>query len=235
MSAMIEAIERIAAYYSSFDAPTSLDMKVFYWMLNNGYDAVGKDVRELRKSLSPETLQKVVSNYSTPKLTLEQIQEITRDYPFQLPLEIIDLYQKGNGCLPIGLADTSKDWNSFDNYFNFPFITDDSFFSLEKAMSMYKGLVRQAMHSDKIDPRWFPIDCFEDLILAVIGSEEQQVTSPVISFYDSDFILKIEWPSLTNMLLAWVEIREQSLNEHEHEFAIEKIHKKYSKGKSKTA
>ncbi|MHC5745297.1 MAG: hypothetical protein ACYTXT_26015 [Nostoc sp.] len=86
MSAMIEAIERIATYYSSFDAPTSLDMKVFYWMLNNGYDAVGKDVRELRKSLSPETLQKVVSSYSTPKLTLEQIQEITRDYPFQLLL-----------------------------------------------------------------------------------------------------------------------------------------------------
>ncbi|BAZ15736.1 hypothetical protein NIES4071_76080 [Calothrix sp. NIES-4071] len=62
-------------------------------------------------------------------------------------------------------------------------------------------------------------------MLAVIGSEKQEEASTVISFYDTDFTPTIEWPSLANMLFAWVEIREGRLDD----LVSYAIHQKYGR------
>lgn len=48
-----------------------------------------------------ELVNEHFDNYQ-PRLTLEQIEEIVEPYRFKLPQEVYDLYQVGNGCLPIG-------------------------------------------------------------------------------------------------------------------------------------
>lgn len=237
MSAIMQVIDRIAIYYAGFrEVRTTLDMKVLSWMLSNGYKLVnGLHIKDYKKILSPETLQEVVLDCQAPRLTLEQIKAITNDYPFELPIEICDLYQRGNGCLPIGLDEPAKDWNSLDNYIDFSFGGDDSFLPLEEAMRLYQAF-RESRESYgcNIEPRWFPIYCFEDWIIVVVGSENQQETSPIISLYDSDFIPKIEWLSLTNMLLTWIEIRQRGLKESTNKSEIEAIHEKYGREAGKT-
>ncbi|BAY08544.1 hypothetical protein [Calothrix sp. NIES-2098] len=237
MSAIMQAIDRIAIYYAGFkNVITTLDTKAFYWMLGNGYQLVnGLSIKDYKKQLSSEELQQVVLDCYSPRLSLEQIKAITKDYPFELPIEIYDLYQRGNGCLPIGLDEPAKDWNCLDNYTDFSFRDVNSFLTLEEAIRLYQNFVDYRENYGKnIDPRWFPIYCFEDWILAVIGSENQQETSPVISFYDSDFIPEIEWPSLTNMLLTWIEIQEKALKDSTNKSEIEAIHQKYGREAGKT-
>lgn len=120
--------------------------------------------------------------------------------------------------MPIGLdKNSNKDWNSFDNYFYFPDL-DEPFYSLEKGMNRYKELVSfPQRYGEDIDPRLFPISEFEDSIHAVIGCEEQEETSPVF-WLNADCLQAnieyIEWPSLTNMMLAWAEIIERNLNRY---------------------
>lgn len=229
MTAINQAIDRIAIYYASFETPTMLDEAACLWVLSNDRSAAQKGVTitEAKKLLSDETLQKLVSNYYPARLNLEEIKSITKDYPFQLPREIYDLYQRGNGCLPIGLDDSLKDWSSFNNYTSFSLWGDHSFLTLHEAMSAYNNFAycRENYEYD-IDPRWFPISYFEDSVLAVIGSEEQQDVSTVISFYDSDCIPTVEWPSLTNMLFTWIEIREKRLKDS---IEIDAVHQKYGR------
>lgn len=217
MTAINQAIDRIAVYYASFEAQTMLDEAACYWVLSNDRNAGkrGVSITEAKNTLSDETLQKIVSDYYPypARLTLDEIKSITKDYPFQLPIEIYDLYQRGNGCLPIGLDDSLKDWSFFGNYTSFSFWGDHSFLTLEDAMRLYKCFVNAYSCGYDVDLSWFPISCYEDAILAVIGSEEQQEASTVISFYDTDFTPTIEWPSLANMLFAWVEIREGRLDD----------------------
>lgn len=207
MSEIMKVIDRIAVFVEQKSSHTRLDTLTFEWMLGNSYHVIGKsteEIKNLRNSLSHETLQEITQAYA-PRLTLEQIQEITRDYPFQLPVEMCELYQRGNGCLPIGLDSPSKDWSSFDNYFDFPDL-EKPLFPLEKAIRIYKSLTdSRELYGYNVDPRWFPISYFEDCIQAVIGNEKQQDTSPVIYFYDSDFIPEIEYLSLTEMLESWLQ------------------------------
>ncbi|WP_144405721.1 SMI1/KNR4 family protein [Aliterella atlantica] len=207
MSSIMQVIDRIAVYYARLQPTTTLDTKVYEWLLCNGYkDIQISQVRDYRQKISPD-LQAILSNSYPPRLNLEQIKAITQDYPFELPVELCDLYQRGNGCLPIGLDDAAKDWTSFDNYVNFPFDGNYSFLPLQEAMRLYQAFTKS---SDDIDPRWFPISYFDDRILSVIGSEQQQETSPVIGFYDSDFTPKTKWSSLTNMLLTWIETQQKA-------------------------
>lgn len=207
----MQVIDRIALYYASLQAPTTvLDIKVYEWLLCHGCkDVEVFEARNYRQKLSLETLQEILSGSYAPRLNLEQIEEITQDYPFALPVELCDLYQRGNGCLPIGLDDATKDWTSFDNYVNFPFDGNYSFLPLQEAMRLYQAFTKSSNYGD-IDPRWFPISYFDDRILAVIGSEHQQETSPVIGFYDSDFTPKTKWSSLTNMLFTWIETQQKA-------------------------
>lgn len=187
-------------------------------MICSGYDpSFGSDSKITTKDLTSDQIKELELSAGgyPPRLSLQQIKETVRDYPFQLPIELYDLYQKGNGCLPIGLGE-EKDWDSLDNYFEFPIGGDESFYPLERAMEQYRVLVADREEFKyNIDPHLFPISEFERRMHVVIGSEKQQETSPVF-LLDTDggsFELRMEWPSLTNMMLAEAEIRERSLKQ----------------------
>ena len=228
---MNKVIDRIAAYYSNWNVITMLDVMAFdYWQISNNYPVQEiYDYKECRNQLSSQTLRKIESNHDSPRLDLKEINAIVKDYPFQLPTELLDLYQRGNGCLPIGLDDSSKNWNSFDNYIDFSFIGNSSFLPLSQAMDMYQSLAEDKKYCPSIDLRWFPINCYEERILAIVGSEQQQETGAVISFYDVEYIPEAEWSSLTGMLSAFIEIRERELKHPEDESEIDIVYQKYGR------
>ncbi|WP_309738112.1 SMI1/KNR4 family protein [Chamaesiphon sp. OTE_20_metabat_361] len=134
-----------------------------------------------------------------PKLSPAQIQEITLNYPFQLSVEFHRLYQRANGIFPIGIG--SKDWNSFNNYFILNKTGwEESLLDLQSAMYMYQGFSNY-----KIDPHLFPIMSFEnDVIWAVMASEEQKDISPIYAVSVEGGEPKIIWSSLAEMLSAWL-------------------------------
>lgn len=61
------------------------------------------------EDLSPERIQELdqrireLGHLPPPRLTLDEINDILTDYPYQLPVEFNDLYQRGNGVLPLGV------------------------------------------------------------------------------------------------------------------------------------
>jgi hypothetical protein len=159
-----------------------------------------------------------------PRLSIQQITEITRNYPFNLPTELLELYQIRNGCLPIG-SDSDQDWNSLDNYFAFPDRYLARWLPLGEAMSYYP------VSNYGCDPKLFPIIMgFERRNWGVIGSESNCSSSPIF-FYFCDYPqhLKLAWSSLTSLLSAWVEIKEQQLDQEDDE-RIMKIASRYECG-----
>ncbi|MEH1949903.1 MAG: hypothetical protein V7K77_23560 [Nostoc sp.] len=200
---MTDVINRIAVLAEQRDYISNLRAA----MICSGYNP-----KRTTKELSPEEIERIVPiEFIPPRLSLERIEQITKDFPFYLPLEVYELYQRGNGCLPIGLGE--KDWESFNNYFPFPNL-DEPFYPLVKAMERYRALDEYREKYD-IDPRFFPISEFEHCIRIVIGAEEQQESSPVLTFYTDCFEPRMEWTSLTNMILAWVEVEERGLRIYE--------------------
>jgi hypothetical protein len=203
MSGITDIINRIAALAEQRDYMSNL---------RGGMICSGYDPKRATKELSPEEIERIVPiEFIPPRLSLDQIEQITEDFPFYLPLEVYELYQRGNGCLPIGLGE--KDWESFDSYFTFPSI-DEPFYPLRKAIERYRDLDKYREKYD-IDPRFFPISEFEHYMRVVIGAKEQQESSPVLILYTDCFDHQMEWPSLTNMMLAWVEVEERGLSRYE--------------------
>lgn len=208
--------ERIASCAENEEFESCLEIWVKEWLF----------IKKLPINLKPQQLnstqlEAILSEYAhtySPKLSSIEIQKIIQDYPFKLPLDLLETYQIGNGCFPIGLKENpQRDWNSFDNYFYFPYGSEMVLLPLEKSIEIYRSLVStQQQYQTYFDPHWFPIAAYEDSYISVIGSEDIQQTSSLISFYDTDYHLQIEWPSLTNSLLAWLEIKEQNLK-HYHE------------------
>ena len=169
--------------------------------------------------------------YSCPssgflRLDIQQITELTRDYSFNLPTEILELYQMGNGCLPIGL-DPCKDWNSPKNYFMFSDAYHAQLLRLEQAMDYYHYDIELPISRNQrnINTRLFPIIVGNyRRFWAITGTESQSNSSSVV-FYHSDYPerTKLVWSSLTNLLQAWVEIKEQQLNVPKDEDKVIKI------------
>lgn len=193
------------------------------FMICSGYDP-----KITTTDLTPDQIKElelIAGDYPL-RLSVQRIKETVRDYPFQLPIELCELYQKGNGCLPIGLG-KEKNWDSLDNYFVFPNL-DEPFYPLEEAMERYRALVAyREKYKYNIDRHLFPISEFEHRMHVVIGSEKQQETSPVFSLDTDWFQPRMEWPSLTNMMLAEAEIIERSL-EHDMKES-EAIWRKYGR------
>jgi hypothetical protein len=163
-----------------------------------------------------------------PRLTLDQIEEVIEPYRFNLPQEIYDLYQIGNGCLPLGTSE-DEDWDSIYNYFYFP-SSEAPFWTLRNAMSAY------ANHLIDCNPRLLPICTYgDDSVLLVLGSNERQENSPLLMTYDhcldSDLSqMEIVWPSLTNMMLAHAERYEALYEGRLTETEKTNIYQKYSSG-----
>ena len=138
----------------------------------------------------------------TPRLSVDEINLILSDYPYQLPIEFCELYQRGNGFVPIGLGD--KDWNCYYNYTMLPGTSDLSWSPLHEAMAYYKKL-HQMHDNDELDPKIFPMMSFERWLWTITGSETQQSTSPVFRFHLNDicsknFKMDIACNNLTEMI-----------------------------------
>lgn len=204
MSQIIEAVKRIANCYRQRNRANMPAQLLGYYP---PYQTVKNAIR---KNLDPnqlELIERHLGNYQ-PRLSMEEIKQITKVYLFQLPQELYDLYLIGNGCIPIGISEDT-DSDSVFNYSYFPSYTA-SFYTLQDSMKCYMDMMIED------NPLVLPIcPCYrEDVVLAVIGSEEQQETSPVLITY-SDYIaeedpsnMNVLFPSLTNMMLAHAELCE---------------------------
>ncbi|WP_373547170.1 hypothetical protein [Chamaesiphon sp.] len=183
------------------------DNVVEHYCCPNGYNLLKPE--EIKNRLSPERIgelnQEIIlrQHLPAPRLTIEEIDAILSDYPYKLPVEFYNLYQRGNGVLPIGLGD--KDWNCYYNYFYFP-DPEMSLLSLGEAMKIYGYLFKYLNEGwSKVEPNIFPLISTEVGIWAIGGSNIQQPTSAVFHFHADDissenFQMKIVWNNLTEMI-----------------------------------
>jgi hypothetical protein len=137
-----------------------------------------------------------------PRLSVDEINVILSDYPYQLPIEFYELYQRGNGYVPIGLGE--KDWRCYFNYTMLPGTSDILWHPLHEAMSYYKEL-HQMYTNSNLDPKIFPLMSFERRLWAITGSDTPQSTSPIFCFHSDDvdsknFNMNTACNSLTEMI-----------------------------------
>ncbi|PSF37587.1 hypothetical protein C7H19_08490 [Aphanothece hegewaldii CCALA 016] len=224
MSVIVDAVKRIAVIAKRHNFINLLENLLSEHYPYPSYKSVwsGQLMQEQSK-----LVDEYLSGYQ-PRLTSEQIKKIVESYRFKLPKEIYDLYQIGNGCLPIGTSE-KEDWNSIYNYFNFP-SSENKLWTLKKAMDAYCSFMID------FNPRLLPICAYgDDSVLLVMGSSEPQETSPLVRTYDhclDDDLSKMEvvWPSLTNMMLAYAEWYEALYSGGLTEITEEAIYQKYSSG-----
>lgn len=212
MSSMTQAIDRIVSHYSTMsNITTILDERMLDWMIHNRNhdDWHGVPLSELKDKLTPEEVLRIQSTSAAPRLDLEQIRSITAQYPYLIPQEICTLYQRGNGCFPLHL-DLDQNSDSLDHYTRFPYEWEGSFYDLERGMAEYQ---LQSQDNTLYDPHWFPFYGDEVYTMVWVGHETQQDISPVIRFCweDDPDSFVIEWPSFTNMFLAYTEIQIRGL------------------------
>ena len=192
---MNEVIDRFAAGAAKNPRNNVLELYSFphdYGVLDE------KDIESLNKTIVK------AHRLAPPKLSISEIDSALSDYPYKLPMEFYELYQRGNGFLPIGLGD--KDWNCYYNYFVFPSGSDIHWHQLHESMEYYRYF-RQGVidYSYKIEPNIFPLMTFERWVWAIAGNEVQKETSPVFHFHGDDishdsFMMTVEWSSLTEMI-----------------------------------
>lgn len=152
-----------------------------------------------------------------PRLSKIEIDEIIEEYPYKLPKEIYDLYQKGNGDgLPIGL---NRNYDVYTNYCFFP-NSDTIWYNLKKAMDLYQGI----KNYEKIDDKLFPLLTNELCLYAIMGSKEQKQTSSMYSMYHDDIPLipRLVSYSLTSLMLACAERMEKGYSNVSSEYLMNK-------------
>lgn len=159
------------------------------------------------------------------KLTDMQIAQAIADYPFHLPKELLELYRFGNGCLP-ATSRTDCNWDSPEGYFVFP---DPGYsidlLTLTESIDCYRSFIAST-YNEQVDQKLFPIISGpERRTWATFANEEKCLRSPIVLCEDLRHPHPA-WPSLTNFLLAWVEVKEQQL-EATDEAEIEQIVRKY--------
>jgi hypothetical protein len=223
MSLIVGAVRRIATVAEQRKFP-NLPGDII-----SSHDPYPPFKRVMPTELTQEQTELVNENFDNyqPRLTLEQIEEIVEPYQFRLPQEVYDLYELGNGCLPIGTSE--EDWNSVYNYFNFPGF-ENPFWTLRGAISAYcDRLIHQ-------NSRLLPICAYEDeSVLLVLGSNESQESAPLLlseghRLDDDPLEMEIIWPSLSNMMLAYAERYEALLDGSLTDVTKEEIYRKYSSG-----
>ena len=138
-----------------------------------------------------------------PRLNHQEIQLLSEAIPFELPVELYELYKRGNGCLPIGTG--QKDWNRYENYCAFP--------NAEAPMMSLADSIK-CLREDMVQRSLIPVAYPEDRGAYLIQCDTQQTeTAPVILSYEEpgDEIVSPKWPSLTNMLMAHTEFIERNI------------------------
>lgn len=151
-------------------------------------------------------------------LSYEEIIEKTKDLPFCLPREVIELYRWGNGT-----------WKEEEAYGCF-FFNTYTFLSLESALEIYKSYTaswldcKYSSHPPQLNDDdliwknarwnkcWFPI--MEDLdgkgLLAIVLNQQQTEITPILDIYWEDFDDEpyIIYPTLTKMIQAEADLYE---------------------------
>ncbi|NET05374.1 MAG: SMI1/KNR4 family protein [Symploca sp. SIO2B6] len=225
MSLIIDAITRISviAAQRNFANIPGEHIAMSRWIPNSARFANLEDLTEEQLG--------AVSNYDVPKprLTLDEIKKLTASCRFSVPQEFIELYQIGNGCLPIGISE-NKDWDSAYNYFYFPSM-HNGFLPLTDVVGIYQ---QYWIHTA---PQILPFARHgpDGLTLCMIGSNESADTAPIVWTYDESINAstsreKVLWPSLTNMMLAYAEYWESQNESTEPEDRAMKIYQKYGGG-----
>ncbi|BDA66881.1 hypothetical protein CAL7716_010470 [Calothrix sp. PCC 7716] len=121
-----------------------------------------------------------------PGLTRAEINEIVKDFQFQLPQELYEFYEWHNGCNSYG--DLIPDY--------------DKFFSLQYALTNYESWLSW----ERWNPHWFPIlDGNGDFRYAIVVGEE---TAPIWHIDPECGIEEIRWDSLTDLFNAAAECYE---------------------------
>ena len=166
-------------------------------------------------NLTPEETKSITPKHKL-KLSKDEINEIVKDYPFKLPVEIYDLYQRGNGVnLPIGL---DNDFDIYTSYFVFP-ASDTGWYSIEKAMDLYRGI----KDYEEIDDIYFPLFSNEWYLYVIRGSNKQEEVSSIFAI-DRGLPGKpsVASSSLTNLMLACAERMEKSGSNISNEYLMKK-------------
>ncbi|WP_310484511.1 hypothetical protein [Chamaesiphon sp. VAR_48_metabat_403] len=123
-SSILDAIEKIALCAAKRKVTTAAEE----------FAAIEKEASKYGNKWQPPTY--------LPRLSVEETKNISKDLPFELPVEFYDLYSKGNGYLPISMND-DLDWSSLDNYFIYRSIvlnTDEEWMSLEGCLKLYEDI-----------------------------------------------------------------------------------------------
>ena len=151
-------------------------------------------------------------------LSYEEIIEKTKDLPFCLPREVVELYRWGNGTWKEEEAHGCLFYNSY------------TFLSLESALEIYKSYTTSwldckfSSHPPQLDDdklnwknarwnkRWFPImeDLDEKGFFAIVLNQQHIETTPVLDIFWEDFDGEpyIIYPSLSKMIQAEAELYE---------------------------
>ncbi|MBW4601409.1 MAG: HEAT repeat domain-containing protein [Calothrix sp. FI2-JRJ7] len=148
-----------------------------------------------------------------PGLTRAEINEIVKDFQFQLTQELYEFYEWHNGC------------NSFG--YIIPFY--DNFFPLKEVLTNYQSWLSW----ERWNPHWLPIlDGNGDYRYAITVGEE---TAPVWHIDPECGIEEIRWDNLTDLFLAAAECYETGayyIDEEgylkEDEQRVIKIQRKYN-------
>ena len=181
---------------------------------------------EQKQYKSLHFLEKVESIKAKTKLRFssQEIDNIVKEYPFKLPVEFYELYQRGNGInLPIGL---NRNYNYFSNYFAYlgQFTT---WFPLEEAIDLYQNLANSYIKNGKLDSNIFPIFNNEICTYVVRGNKKQQSTSPIFAINEALETYQV-CPTVSNLMLAHLETIEQSdVNGRRNEENIDAIAEKH--------
>jgi hypothetical protein len=121
-------------------------------------------------------------------LGYEQIQEATRELPFELPLEIYELYMWRNGgsleMLPMPDLADEVDYEVIQR-----------FFPLNEAVGIAKDW----------NNGWFPLFDTDGVIFWLVGTQDKQKTSPIFCNDEFDLPDEPRFQSLAEMMAASVE------------------------------
>lgn len=199
MSKMTEAMDRIAIYAEQNNY-TSLQQGYIHFVY-----AYGDCKNIILENLSLEELESIPLKIK-PRFSEREIDELVKDYSFKLPVEVYQLYQRGNGLnLPIGL---DRNYDSFTNYFRYPgdFTT---WFPLEEAIDWYRGDLSYGRDIGQLDSNLFPMFSNEMCTYAVKGNVKQQETSPLFAIDEGLNVYRV-CSSVTNLMLAYMETIENS-------------------------
>lgn len=179
------------------------------------YVSQGNNITSLEECTKEEIAS--ITPKNKPRLSKIEIDEIVKDYPFKLPVEIYDLYQRGNGYgLPIGL---DRNYDTYTNYFMFP-LSGNVWDNLERAINIYKSI----KDSNELDNKLFPLFSSELCLYTVEGSKEQKETSPLFYMYHDDIptVPRLGASSLTGVMLACAERMEKGYGNASTEYLMSK-------------